>query len=105
MLKTVSRFSVANCATFIVALTFIGGAATPAQADCKAEYYNHYLKKKVHKAMAVTGGRSPLASGISCGTAWNYPTKTGAINQALRQCRISDRKFHDPGVCQIVKAK
>ncbi len=105
MSKTISRFIMANCTTALVLIAFIGGAATPALADCKVEYQNHYLKKKGHKAMAVTGGRSPLATGISCGTAWNYPTMTGAINEALRQCRVSDRKFNDPGICQIVKVK
>jgi hypothetical protein len=105
MSMTLSRFMMTKCTTVLLASIFIGGAATLAQADCKAEYYNHYLKKPGHKAMAVTGGRSPLAKGISCGTAWDFPTIEKAINEALRQCRVSDRKYGDPGICQIVKVK
>ncbi len=108
MPKTFSGFLIANCAAMIVATGFVAGSASTAEAkikDCKDEYIQHYLRKPGHKAVAVTGGRSPYSSGISCGTAWSYGKIEQAINEALRQCRVSDRKFNDPGICQIYKAQ
>lgn len=108
MTKLFSRFLIANAAVLFVAAGFVGGTATTAEAkikDCKDEYIQHFVKKPGHKAIAVTGGRSPYSAGISCGTAWSYGTLEQAINEALSQCRVSDRKFHDPGICQIYKAR
>lgn len=73
---------------------------------CRSEYLKHYVHGPSHKAMATTGGRNPLGkSSMSCGTAWGYGTTQEAINEALRQCRVSDRKYKDKGVCQITEAK
>jgi hypothetical protein len=108
MSNFLSRCVMINSAVAIVGASFMFGMPSLAQAkimDCAGEYKYHYLKNRGHKAMAVTGGKSPFAGGISCGTAWNYATVEEAINEALRQCRVSDRKFNDPGICQIVKVK
>ncbi len=108
MKKLFSRFLIANGAALIVAAGLVAGTAAPAEAkikDCKDEYIQHYLRKPGHKAIAVTGGRSPYSAGISCGTAWSYGSIEQAINESLRQCRVSDRKFNDPGICQIYKAQ
>ena len=99
--------------TTILAVIFIIftslNLSTLAQAKlktCASEYRKHYLKGPLHKAMATTGGRSPLGhSAMSCGTAWGYDTKKQAIREALRQCRVTDKKFKDPGDCQITEAK
>lgn len=108
MPKIFSRFLIANFAAMVVSTGFVVVSATTAEAkikDCKDEYIQHYLRKPGHKAVAVTGARSPYSAGISCGTAWSYGTIEQAINEALRQCRVSDRKFNDPGICQIFKAQ
>ncbi len=73
---------------------------------CRSEYLKHYVHGPSHKAMATTGGRNPLGkSSMSCGTAWGYSTTQAAINEALRQCRVSDRKYKDKGICQITEAR
>jgi hypothetical protein len=73
---------------------------------CSSDYKKHYLHGPSHKAIATTGGQSPLGtSRMSCGTAWGFDTKSQAIKAALRQCRATDKKFKDPGDCQIVEAK
>ena len=94
----------------VIFIIFTGlSLSTVAEAKlktCASEYKRHYLKGSLHKAMATTGGRSPLGrSAMSCGTAWGYDTKKQAIREALRQCRVTDRKFRDPGNCQITEAK
>ena len=88
------------CAVGISVLTV--GAAN---ADCRSEYYGNFVHRPGHKAMAITGGRSPSALSISCGTSLNKRTVASAKLDALRQCRVSDRKYHDLGKCKIVYAK
>jgi hypothetical protein len=102
------KFGISVFAAFLVISASLC-VSTVAQAkigSCASDYKKHYLKGPTHKAMAVTGGRSPLGrSAMSCGTAWGYATKKQAIREALRQCRATDRKYRDPGVCKIIGVK
>jgi hypothetical protein len=99
------RFAALGAIALVASFSF-SSAASAKLKNCNAEYRIHYLKTGLHKAMATTGRRNPLGySAMSCGTAWNYPTKRQAMKEALRQCRVSDRKFHDKGVCQIYAAR
>jgi hypothetical protein len=91
----------------VLAIFLLGLGATYANAlTCAQAYRNNYLKGGKHKAFAVTGGRNPLGnSSMSCGDAEGYGSTQQAINEALRQCRKSDRKYNDKGQCEIVEAK
>ena len=76
-------------------------------AGCEHDYKIVYLKEAIHGAFATTSRRNPAIHnlGMSCGRANGYETKAEAKAEALRQCRISDRKYHDVGSCEIFSVK
>jgi hypothetical protein len=94
-----------NLKRAIFSAMFFLGAATLAHADCRQAYFGDFVHRKGHKAMATTGGRSYAANNISCGNAWDAPTVAAAKREALKACRVSDRKYHDKGVCTVILAK
>jgi hypothetical protein len=99
------KIKVLESAALAVFLMGLGSSYANA-LTCAQAYKQNYLKGGKHKAFAVTGGRNPLGnSGMSCGDAESYGSTQQAVNEALRQCRKSDRVYHDKGDCEIVEAK
>lgn len=100
------KTAVLSTVMLISASVFLSTVAEARLATCGSSYKKYYLKGPTHKAMVTTGGRSPFTRvATSCGVAWGYPTRKRAISEAIRQCRITDRKFRDPGVCQVFRAQ
>ena len=104
----ISKSSSIYLAALLIALVFAPSAeAKHKMAGCERDYRLVYLPEAIHGAFATTSRRNPLTRnlGMSCGRANGYDTKAQAIHEALRQCRISDRKYHDVGECKIFAVK
>jgi hypothetical protein len=54
-----------------------------------AKAFKQFQTKPKHKAFAVTHMSSGGVSGIACGYAWGYPSKTAAEVAAIRTCQKS----------------
>ena len=99
----VSKFRrAAITASLVLAVIPIAGnVAYAKKGNCKSSYAS-YLQEAIHRAFATTARRNPRGSlAMSCGWSNGYDTRAQAIAEALRQCRVEDRKRRDFGACQI----
>ena len=89
---------------FVICLLDVSTAF--AKIDNCASAYKSYRQEAIHRAFATTARRNPRSSlAMSCGWSNGYDTKALAIAEALRTCRIEDRKRRDFGSCQIYDAE
>ena len=99
---------------FLYAVAFAAVVVTSASSEARVKTskrcgtdYGYSKHDQLHRAFAVTGGRSPYSLGpqFSCGRAWAYGTKAEAAREAIRQCNVDKRRTGSAGICMIINAK
>ena len=102
--------SLANIGIFTCCVSMLGPTADSAVYSfslrvCHKYYQSHYVAKKLHKAIATTGGVPFCSPQISFGISVEEGSKKAAIDAALRACRAEAKRAKNSGTCKIIEVK